>query len=68
MSSNARKIEAASGDKSRAFIDETLGNRGGFETVQELEAQAKKEAAPLWEDLNKKGDLAKPAQAQAPKD
>lgn len=61
VSGNARKIEAASGDKSRALIDETLGNRGGFETVQELEAQAKKEAAPLWEDLNKKGDLAKPA-------
>lgn len=58
VSGNARKIEAASGDKSRALIDETLGNRGGFETVQELEAQAKKEAAPLWEDLNKKGDLA----------
>lgn len=58
VSGNARKIEAASGDKSRALIDETLGNRGGFETVQELEAQAKKEAAPLWEELNKKGDLA----------
>ncbi len=64
VSGNARKIEAASGDKSRALIDEALGSRGGFETVQELEAQAKKEAAPLWEDLNKKGDLAKPAQAQ----
>lgn len=64
VSGNARKIEAASSDKSRALIDETLGNRGGFETVQELEAQAKKEAAPLWEELNKKGDLAKPAQAQ----
>lgn len=64
VSGNARKIEAASGDKSRAFIDETLGNRGGFETVQELEAQAKKEAAPLWEELNKKGDLAKVQEQQ----
>ncbi|MBQ9235941.1 MAG: hypothetical protein IJ184_05710 [Alphaproteobacteria bacterium] len=65
VSGNARKIEESSGDKSRALIDETLGNRGGFETVQELQEQAKKEAAPLWEKLNNKGDLARVEQIKA---
>ena len=65
VSGNARKIEESSGDKSRALIDETLGNRGGFETVQELQEQAKKEAAPLWEKLNNKGDFARVEQIKA---
>lgn len=66
ITKNIEEINDAAPNKTRQLVDDTFGGRDRLATLDELEAQAKRESAPLWEMLNNKRDLALLGKEQLP--
>lgn len=58
ITKNIEEINENAPNKTRQLVDDTFGGKDRLATIDELEAQAKREAAPLWKKLNNMGDLA----------
>lgn len=67
ITKNIEGINENAPNKTRQLVDDTFGGKDRVSTIDELQEQAKKEAAPLWEELNNKGDLALLEKEQLPK-
>lgn len=59
MHDNIRTIEDARGNRGNRFIDDMLGSKSGFETVEDVQTAAKEQARPIYESLQGR-DLALP--------
>lgn len=66
ITKNIEGINENAPNKTRQLVDDTFGGKDRVSTIDELQEQAKKEAAPLWEALNNKGDLALLEKEQLP--
>lgn len=54
----AERFKNTMTDRNSAFIDENLGSLNRFDSIEALEEEAKKKAAPLYENFYQRGDLA----------